>query len=57
MKHILLCQSCNTYTMKLICTCGKKTSPVKPPKFSPEDKYGDYRRKVLKPQLSKEGIL
>ncbi len=57
MKHILLCQSCNTYTMKLICTCGEKTSPVKPPKFSPEDKYGDYRRKVLKPQLSKEGIL
>ena len=26
--------------------CGKPTGSPKPAKFSPEDKYGDYRRKA-----------
>ncbi len=28
--------------------CRKKTIPAKPPKYSPEDKYGEYRRKMKK---------
>jgi rRNA maturation protein Nop10 len=30
--------------------CGKKTSNPKPAKFSPEDKYGKYRRIAKKQQ-------
>jgi len=34
--------------MKLVCSCGKKTSEKKPPKYSPDDKYGKYRREAKK---------
>ena len=54
MKHILFCAKCNIYTMKEHCPkCNTKTSAPKPAKFSPEDKYGDYRRKAKK----QEGLL
>ena len=57
MKHILKCSKCNKYTMKDVCECGGKAVLVKPQKYSPEDKYGEYRRKVKKPELIKEGLL
>jgi len=39
------CIKCNVYTLKDKCPkCGKKTTSPRPPKFSPEDKYGKYRR-------------
>jgi len=42
--NILKCIKCNTYTMKIICAkCNAKTISPKPPRFSPEDKYGKYR--------------
>ncbi len=35
------------YTLKDACPkCGAKATSVHPPKFSPEDKYGEYRRKA-----------
>lgn len=41
-KEILKC--CN-YTLQKNCPiCGKKTYSPKPAKYSPEDKYGKYRR-------------
>jgi H/ACA ribonucleoprotein complex subunit 3 len=36
---------CCEYTLKEICSiCGNKTKSTKPAKYSPEDKYGKYRR-------------
>lgn len=32
--------------MKEHCDCGEKTVSCKPPKYSPEDKYAEYRRKA-----------
>jgi len=58
MKHILKCTNCNNYTMKDICPkCGAKALNPKPPKFSLEDKFGEYRRKAKRAILKKEGLL
>lgn len=45
MKHILKCLKCNNYGLTEKCDCGEKRVRPKPPKYSPEDKYGGYRRK------------
>lgn len=48
-EHILYCRACKQYTMKEICpACAGKTQSVKPAKFSPEDKWGEYRRAYKK---------
>jgi H/ACA ribonucleoprotein complex subunit 3 len=37
------------YTMQINCPkCNKKTISKKPPRFSPQDHYGEYRRKLKK---------
>jgi len=42
---ILKCPKCNEYTLKEICKkCKVRTIEAKPPKYSPPDKYGKYRR-------------
>jgi len=39
--------------MKSVCSkCGEKTIITKPAKYSPSDKYGEYRRKAK--ELMKE---
>ena len=43
--------------MKEECSCGGKAFSAKPPKYSPEDKYGSYRRTAKKDQTVKEGLL
>lgn len=41
------CSECFTYTLKSICpNCGKSTNRIKVLKYSPEDNYGEYRRKI-----------
>jgi H/ACA ribonucleoprotein complex subunit 3 len=45
MLHILKCKACSTYGLDKECKCGSQREKPKPPKFSPEDKYGTYRRK------------
>jgi len=46
---IMKCPSCGTYTLKLSCgKCGAKTAHAQPAKYSPEDKYGKYRRMMKK---------
>ena len=46
------CPDCKVYTFKGSCPkCGNKTVNPEPPKFSPEDKYGKYRRIVSKSKL------
>ncbi|MGC9517131.1 MAG: RNA-protein complex protein Nop10 [Methanomicrobiales archaeon] len=43
------CKSCGEYTLKDVCPyCGGDLGEVFPPKYSPEDKYGKYRRKLKK---------
>ena len=52
-QKILSCSKCNEYMLDNECKkCGTKTNEVKPPKYSPEDKYGKYRRKYK--ELEKE---
>jgi len=57
MKHIFKCTKCNEYTLSEECKCGGKAVSVKPPKYSPDDKYGSYRREAKKDQFKKEGLL
>jgi len=39
------CESCNEYTLMDVCkNCGAKTVVPVPARFSPEDRYGKYRR-------------
>ena len=41
------CPSCQAYTLREKCpSCGTATKNPLPPKFSPEDPYGEYRRKL-----------
>ncbi len=50
MKSLLFhCKSCDQYTLKSTCpNCGARTIQPAPPRFSPEDKYGKYRRQLKK---------
>jgi H/ACA ribonucleoprotein complex subunit 3 len=42
------CEVCAMYTFKQNCPkCGDKTKNPHPPAFSPQDKYGKYRRTEL----------
>jgi len=46
MRRILRCQKCGSYGLIAACECsGTRVTPV-PPKYSPEDKYGEYRRRA-----------
>lgn len=47
MMKIKFCSSCKQYTMQKNCPkCKLPVNQAKPPKYSPEDRYGDYRRKA-----------
>ena len=47
------CTKCNEYTLKAICPrCGEKSINPRPAKFSPEDRYGKYRR-MMKKEMEK----
>lgn len=44
---MLRCTACRTYTFKATCPqCGQRAASPIPPKYSPEDRYGDYRRRL-----------
>jgi len=44
------CKECGRYTLSedKCPYCGGRLGSPKPPKFSPEDKYGKYRRMMKK---------
>jgi rRNA maturation protein Nop10 len=44
MLHILKCDKCKSYGLEAKCGCGGVRAKHKPQKYSPEDKYGSYRR-------------
>ncbi|MEM0140742.1 MAG: RNA-protein complex protein Nop10 [Thermoplasmatales archaeon] len=42
------CPKCGAYTMQSTCpVCGSKTVSSLPPRFSPQDKFGKYRMRIL----------
>ena len=48
MKNLRFCKNCKEYTLNDICINCKNKSILKyPPRFSPQDRYGKYRR-ILK---------
>ena len=47
--RIRKCKACGEYTLKEVCVrCGAKTVSPLPPRFSPMDRYGKYRRMLKK---------
>ncbi|MGQ4912036.1 MAG: nucleolar RNA-binding Nop10p family protein [Candidatus Thorarchaeota archaeon] len=56
MPHLFKCSKCNEYTLdsKQCPRCGAPVLDPRPPKYSPQDKYGVYRRrakrKTMEPQ-------
>ena len=46
MKKLKICPSCKEYAMRDTCACGAETRSAHPPKYSPQDKYAKYRRKM-----------
>ncbi|MBU1111939.1 MAG: RNA-protein complex protein Nop10 [archaeon] len=58
MKHIMVCQKCKVYSMKKQCPkCSGEMVLAKPPKYSPEDKLGSYRREAKKKDLENKGFI
>lgn len=45
--HIRRCSKDSTYTLNMQCpVCGDATRTAHPARFSPEDRLGEYRRRV-----------
>lgn len=57
MNKILYCPTCKKYTLNETCSCGEKSVVRKPPRYSPDDRMGSYRRKARKDDLIKRGML
>jgi len=55
MRHILKCTKCQSYGIVEDCSCGAKRLEPKPAKYSPEDKYGNYRREAKKILENEDG--
>ncbi len=57
-SHIYKCTGCGAYTMQKSCPkCGMGTVIPRPPKYSPEDRYSQYRREAKKEKMIKEGLI
>ena len=52
MVHILKCENCKSYGLDEVCKCGGVCVRARPMKYSPEDKYASYRRKVKFDEVS-----
>ncbi len=48
MSNILKCERCGKYSMERYCSCGGECFSTRPPKYSPDDKYGKYRLEYKK---------
>ncbi len=41
------CRACGRYTLQERCpACGESAGNPMPPRYSPEDRYGPYRRRL-----------
>ena len=44
-----VCRADGTYTLRDVCPkCGARAVSPLPPRYSPEDRYGAYRRRLMK---------
>ena len=54
-RHILKCEKSGDYTISDPCPWnGERAFECKPPKYSPEDKYGRYRRQYKEMHASED---
>lgn len=58
MAHLFKCTKCNRYTLnQRVCpSCGGPVSEPGPPKYSPQDKYGVYRRKAKRKSVAAQDV-
>jgi len=48
-KNMRRCPRCGRYSLDMSCpACGEKTCCPFPPRYSPEDRYGKYRRITMR---------
>jgi H/ACA ribonucleoprotein complex subunit 3 len=48
-NNMAKCMECGAYTYSDVCPkCSGKTASPHPSRFSPEDRYGKYRRRLKK---------
>ena len=57
MKRLLRCPRCAAYTLQETHSCGALSVPPQPAKWSPEDRYGKYRRDARREELVGKGLL
>jgi len=51
MSNLFFCKNCKVYTLDAICSkCKENNISKTPPRFSPQDHYGRYRRELKKLQ-------
>ncbi len=55
-SNILVCPECKRYSMADTCPeCDARTNTPHPSRFSPEDRYGKYRRELKALAEEEEG--
>lgn len=53
---LLRCRQCGRYTLRQGCpSCGAPTDRPGPARYSPEDRYGTYRRALRRATAREEG--
>ncbi len=53
---LLRCRACGRYTLKPQCPgCGATTDRPGPARYSPEDRYGTYRRALKRASAREQG--
>ncbi len=56
-EHIRICPNCRKYTLEEECVvCKVSTVLAKPPKYSPSDKYANYRREAKAEERKGKGL-
>ncbi|MBE6524615.1 MAG: RNA-protein complex protein Nop10 [Thermoplasmata archaeon] len=55
-SEIRKCKSCGRYTLSAICkNCGAETVCPVPPRYSPDDRLGEYRRRSIIEEYGENG--
>ena len=57
-SEIRRCGECGRYTLQQSCpVCGSPSSCPIPPRYSPEDRMGEYRRRAIVEEYGENGKL
>ncbi len=55
-SEIRKCPKCGKYTLSDSCkSCGERTVCPVPPRYSPDDRMGEYRRKAILEEYGENG--